>query len=100
MKIIDYLRERHPSINSLTSAEAKILHIPYPLQKGWVSDYGKIELPTEIVRKLRIALVKRRNSESYLKNKQRSENRQNSVSENHKTTWNDHINNMNHFKSL
>lgn len=32
--LIDYLRERHPTVNALTAAEAKLLGIGYPLRAG------------------------------------------------------------------
>lgn len=40
MKVIDYLRARHPGVFAISRREAKVLGIPYPLQKGWVGRYG------------------------------------------------------------
>jgi len=52
MKLIDYLRTRHPYINALTKPEAKILHLGYPMVTGWVERHGQIELDEEIVKRL------------------------------------------------
>ena len=55
MTLIEYLRIRHPTVNSITRAEANILGISYPLQAGWVYRYNEdipYETVCELVRKM------------------------------------------------
>lgn len=73
MNLTDYLRERHPTINALTRAEARVIGIKYPLQKGWAVKYASLELPDEIVEKLRKARADRYSQESYQKAKAKSQ---------------------------
>jgi hypothetical protein len=75
MTLLDYLRERHKTVNALTLAEAKVVGIDYPLQKGWVEKYGSLELPDEIVDKLRAARKQRYSQKSYKKQKSKSAKR-------------------------
>lgn len=67
MTLIEYLRERHPTVNSLTAFEARVIGIRYPLQHGWVSKYSSLELPDEIVAKLRSERQRRYQQQSYQK---------------------------------
>lgn len=55
MNLKEYLRTRHPTVNALTKAEAKLIGLDYPLVGGWVKKYGNLELPDEIVTKLKQA---------------------------------------------
>lgn len=73
MNLTDYLRERHPTVNALTQAEARVIGIKYPLQKGWATKYASLELPDEIVEKLRKARADRYEQESYQKAKAKSQ---------------------------
>jgi hypothetical protein len=54
-----YLRLRHPTVNALTAVEAKILHIRYPLESGWVQKYGSIRITESTLKKLNEARDKR-----------------------------------------
>ena len=72
MTLLDYLRERHKTVNALTLAEAGVIGIDYPLQRGWVDKYGSLELPDEIVDKLRAARKQRYLQKSYKKQKSKS----------------------------
>lgn len=75
MTLLDYLRERHKTINALTLAEAVVIGIDYPLQRGWVDKYGSLELPDEIVDKLRAARKQRYSQKSYKTQKSKSAKR-------------------------
>ena len=75
MNLKDYLTERHPTVNALTSKEAKVIGIDYPLQGGWVAKYGELELPGEVVEKLRAARKATYESASYIKTKKKSAKR-------------------------
>lgn len=55
MKLSSYVREKHPTINALTKYEAKLLYIDYPLKSGWFKTYMNVEIPMEIVKKMREA---------------------------------------------
>jgi ribosomal protein L7/L12 len=72
MKLIDYLRERHPRINALTRAEAGLLGISYPLVSGWVDRHGDMELSPEKAQELKDARAKRYAKKSYQKAKAKS----------------------------
>jgi len=69
MKLINYLQIRGKLSNALTRAEAKILYIDYPLEKGWLDKFGEIEIPDEIIIKLTKAREQRYKKSSYLKYK-------------------------------
>ena len=72
MTLNDYLRLRHPTVNALTFAEAKLLGIKYPLQKGWVSVFGKYEIAEDLIERLHEARENRYNSDKYQKAKNKS----------------------------
>ena len=72
MKLKDYLKKRNKSANALTLAEAKVIHINYPLEKGWVKTYGDIELSAETLEKLHQAKGQRYSQKSYKKSKAQS----------------------------
>ena len=59
MTLTEYLRDRHPTVNALTAAEAKILGIKYPLSKGWVESKSNMFIPSNIVSQLRTARKER-----------------------------------------
>ena len=58
-----YLRARHPKVDALTAAEAKILGIGYPLRSGWSK--AEIWIPAAMhaalvdARKKRYAIVRK-----------------------------------------
>lgn len=68
MTLMDYLRHRHPTVNSLTMAEANIISIKYPLESGWVKKFGSINIYPETFERLEKARLARYESDSY-KNK-------------------------------
>ena len=55
----EYLRERHPTINSLTRNEARVIGLRFPLVSGWVNRLGDEQLSDETVKKLRNARIAR-----------------------------------------
>lgn len=59
MNLLNYLRTRHRSVNALTRPEAVIIGLDYPLVRGWVDKYGSLEIPDEIVTKLKSARKER-----------------------------------------
>jgi len=69
MKFIEYIDSRCKGARSLTKAEAKVLKIHYPLVKGWVSQYGNMELSDNILESLLRARDKRYKQKSYKKAK-------------------------------
>ena len=74
MNLIEYLRERHEFVNALTMSEAKIIGISYPLIRGWVGKYGSLELPDDIVIKLKKARADRYSKVAENKAKKKKKN--------------------------
>lgn len=72
MKLLEYLRTRHPTVNALTKVEADIIGIDYPLMSGWVKIYGRIEVSENMVEALKKARNERYASESYKASKIKS----------------------------
>ena len=55
MTLIDYLRFKHNSVNALNKKETEVLGINYPLEKGWVKEYGDMMLMTDTITRLKNA---------------------------------------------
>lgn len=65
MTFLDYLRHRHPTVNSLTKSEADIIGINYPLESGWVKKFGSINIYPETFERLEKARLARYASDAY-----------------------------------
>lgn len=74
MKLLEYLRIRHPKVNALTKVEAGILGINYPLESGWVELYTD-DIPYETVCELLRKRAERYETESYKASKTKSKNK-------------------------
>lgn len=97
MTLNEYLRLRHPTVNALTFAEAKILGIKYPLPKGWVSVFGEYEIDDAIVAILHAAREERYQSARYQKQKRKSQSK---GARNSSAYYKDLEMNLKHFKSI
>jgi hypothetical protein len=52
-RLRDYLKWKNPKTNALTRAECMMLYLPWPLEQGWVKTYGDVNIPNEIIKRLK-----------------------------------------------
>lgn len=53
MKFMDYVKARGMSLHALTSVEAAVFGVPYPLINGWCRVHADLEITDAMMQELR-----------------------------------------------